>query len=164
MYQQLVEQIYGKFNNTDGFLIIPTLNYPLSRGTLRLRSNRASDRPVIDPKYLEHPQDVQILLSGEFPISIKIITHITWNLSAVIHSFQGIRIAQKLVDTDAMKALGAKHLKRENMYCADEQYDSDAFWECIIRHEAKTIFHYSGSCKMGASDDDSAVVDPQLRF
>ncbi len=31
------------------------------------------------------------------------------------------------------------------------------------RHVSGTVYHPAGTCKMGAADDDTAVVDPQLR-
>ena len=65
--------------------------------------------------------------------------------------------------TNAFKQLGAKETKRKHPYCNQHEYDSDDFWECVIRHDARTVFHHSGTCKMGAADDLTAVVDPELR-
>ncbi len=42
--------------------------------------------------------------------------------------------------------------------------DSDAFWECYIRVIAGTVFHGSGTCKMGRLGDNDTVVDPRLRL
>lgn len=36
------------------------LSYPLSRGTVHIRSSSASDKPIIDPRYLTHPLDLEI--------------------------------------------------------------------------------------------------------
>lgn len=38
--------------------------YPRSRGRIRLHSSRAESAPLIDPCYLTHPDDLQIMLDG----------------------------------------------------------------------------------------------------
>ena len=49
--------------------------------------------------------------------------------------------------------------------CAQQGDDnSDTYWECLIRHLTQTVFHPTGTCKMGPASDKGAVVDPQLRF
>ena len=73
-------------------------------------------------------------------------------------------MAQKFGRTKTMRDIGAKQLPVPHPYCSEQHdYDTDAFWECVVRHDTKTVFHHSGTCKMGAVDDQTAVVDPQLR-
>ncbi|OTF81525.1 hypothetical protein BLA29_004865, partial [Euroglyphus maynei] len=56
-------QYYGeKLKSTAGklqFTILPIVLKPKSRGTIRLKSSNAFDSPLIDPKYLEHPDDLR---------------------------------------------------------------------------------------------------------
>ncbi|XP_014679711.1 PREDICTED: alcohol dehydrogenase [acceptor]-like isoform X2 [Priapulus caudatus] len=40
----------------------------------------------------------------------------------------------------------------------------DKYLECVARRISTTLYHATGTCKMGASTDPSAVVDPQLRL
>ena len=75
-----------------------------------------------------------------------------------------MRLAQKTVGTVAYEKLGAKQIRFKHPYCSIHEFDTDAFWECVIRHDSKTVFHPAGTCKMGALDDPTAVVDPQLRY
>ena len=56
---------HGKFENIEGIMIGGFLNHPLSVGTLRLRSSKPSDTPVIDTHYLEDPLDVKVMLESE---------------------------------------------------------------------------------------------------
>ncbi len=44
---------------------------------------------------------------------------------------------------------------------ADEWSDENL--EEYVRHFAFTIYHPVGTCKMGAKDDLTVVVDPRLR-
>jgi choline dehydrogenase len=37
---------------------------PRSRGTVKLRSSNPSDAPIVDPRFLSHPDDVKILMQG----------------------------------------------------------------------------------------------------
>ncbi|KAL3446144.1 hypothetical protein BJX65DRAFT_309372 [Aspergillus insuetus] len=37
------------------------LSYPFSRGSVHIRSNNPEDHPTIDPRYLSHPLDIELL-------------------------------------------------------------------------------------------------------
>ncbi|EXJ84155.1 hypothetical protein A1O3_04822 [Capronia epimyces CBS 606.96] len=59
----LVELLIG--NNVDGAIRIgAALQHPFSHGSITINSSNPLDYPVIDPKYLTHPADVQILREG----------------------------------------------------------------------------------------------------
>ena len=47
-----------------GQSVFPTLIYPESRGTVRLRSNDPTAAPLIDPGYLSDPRDTEVLVEG----------------------------------------------------------------------------------------------------
>lgn len=47
--------------------------------------------------------------------------------------------------------------------CSGLVYLSDDFWKCMARHYSQTIYHPTGTCKMGPATDPLAVVDPRLR-
>jgi choline dehydrogenase len=49
---------------TPSFTILPGLIYPESRGEIRLRSKDPADKPLIDPRYLDAPYDMEVLVSG----------------------------------------------------------------------------------------------------
>lgn len=57
----------------------------------------------------------------------------------------------------------AKVLKRPFSKCAKHKYNSDPYLECLVRNLAVSSNNPSGTCKMGAVEDNSTVVDPQLR-
>ena len=120
----------------NGFMILPILLAPKSVGELWLEPHNPLMRPSINPNYLDHPDDVEVLL-------------------------RGVRLAQRLVNTTAyanltitLTALGAR---------SPYEPDSDDFWRWFIRQVAMTVYHPVGTCKMGREDDESAVVTPELK-
>ena len=59
----LIELLIG--NNVDGAIRIgATLQHPFSHGQITINSNDPIDYPVIDPAYLTHPSDLEILREG----------------------------------------------------------------------------------------------------
>ena len=75
----------------------------------------------------------------------------------------GIRLGQVILVSDAFKDLGAEPLKRVHPNCRHFDYDSDTYWECVVRSDTLTGYHPVGTCRMGPDGDQSSVVDPQLR-
>jgi choline dehydrogenase len=68
-----------------GFTFAPILAQPRSRGTVSLRSGRATDLPVVDPHYLDDGADLDVLV-------------------------RGIEISRELVHTRAFDALRGREL------------------------------------------------------
>ncbi|XP_077993678.1 glucose dehydrogenase [FAD, quinone]-like [Glandiceps talaboti] len=126
-----------KLKKGDGLAFLPCLLHPKSVGNLKLKSKDPLEPPLMDPHYLEEQEDVETII-------------------------RGVRFIQKLLSTKAMKDSGIKleYYKFDN--CPHE-IDSDSYWEHVIRHVTQTTWHLIGTCKMGAKDDKSAVVDPSLR-
>lgn len=122
-----------------GFMFFPYALRPKSRGTIRLRTGDPFNYPAIDPRFLEDPYDVQVLLKS-------------------------VRLIERLLNTPPMRNIGAK-LLRYPLYpmCTEFEFGSDQYWRCYIRHVTATTHHASGTCRMGAPDDVTAVLDPQLR-
>lgn len=56
----LLEPHFGR----DSFVILVGLVRPKSRGNVRLQDKNPLSRPLIDPHYLEHPDDVAALVDG----------------------------------------------------------------------------------------------------
>ncbi len=129
--------VYGNSSGKDGFFFESILLHPKSKGSIRLSSSNPFESPEIQANYLAHEDDMKTIV-------------------------EGIRLSQKLVSTSALQAVQATMRKAVHPNCTHVAYDSDEYWRCFIRHMASTIFHPTSTCKMGASDDQSAVVDPQL--
>ncbi|XP_072035412.1 glucose dehydrogenase [FAD, quinone]-like [Amphiura filiformis] len=121
----------------EGIVLYSTFLHPKSIGSVKLRSKDPFDPPIVDPNYLENPYDVKALI-------------------------QGIRLAKKITET---KAMAPFECKINCLKMPDSTHDewSDENLEEVVRHYAWTLYHPSGTCKMGAAEDKTAVVDPQLR-
>ncbi|VAV95425.1 Oxidoreductase, GMC family [hydrothermal vent metagenome] len=105
---------------------------PESSGFLALRSARMADAPAIHPNYLATRTDCDTLVKG-------------------------IQIARKISHFEPLKSLiQAEHAPGPQI--AEDDYDAILQW---ARNTSTTIFHPSGTCKMG--NDPMAVVDERLK-
>lgn len=105
---------------------------PESAGHLKIRSARMEDHPEIHPNYLATDLDCKTIVKG-------------------------IQIARKISNTAPLKA----HISEEHAPGNDvgfDDFDATLDW---ARRTAVTIYHPTGTCKMGI--DDAAVVDPRLK-
>ncbi|XP_067215490.1 glucose dehydrogenase [FAD, quinone]-like [Linepithema humile] len=145
----LIQPIIMNFNNKErdtsykylgkhGWSILPLLLKPKSRGRIRLLANDISVKPEITPNYFDDPEDVRTMIAG-------------------------IKNAMSVGRTKVMQAFGSELLNDTISGCEKYKYDSYAYWECAIRTLTITIYHYSGTCKMGPRGDATAVVDPELK-
>ncbi|XP_052089229.1 glucose dehydrogenase [FAD, quinone]-like [Mytilus californianus] len=121
------------------FTITQILLHPNSTGSIKLKSKDPFVHPVIDPNYLSNHHDIDIFI-------------------------EAIRKTQELAKSKALRELDAT-LNRVDFpgICDEEEFDSDTYWECLIRHYAVTVYHPSCTCRMGDKDDPTAVVDSKLR-
>ncbi|XP_011164993.1 glucose dehydrogenase [FAD, quinone] [Solenopsis invicta] len=133
-----VRKKWSKYVGTYGWSNAPILLKPKSRGRITLLANDINVKPEIVLNYFDHPDDIRTMIAG-------------------------IRSAIRFSQTKTMQALDSQMLKINYTECDNYEYDSDAYWECQIRLIDSTIYHYAGTCKMGARGDPTAVVDPKLK-
>jgi len=105
---------------------------PESTGHIALKSPNWRDHPAIHPNYLATKLDQDTIVKG-------------------------IQIARKIAQFEPLKA----HITGEftpGSGVALDNYDATLTW---ARDNSVTIYHPTGTCKMG--QDDMAVVDARLR-
>jgi choline dehydrogenase len=116
-------------------VICMTPNIPRSRsvGRLWLLSSNPAVKPALDFRYFTDPDD--------------------YDERTIV---DGLKIAREVAATEPF----AGWLKREVAPGLDVRTDEElSRYGRAVHH---TVYHPSGTCRMGAADDDGAVVDPQL--
>ncbi|KNC26974.1 hypothetical protein FF38_09255 [Lucilia cuprina] len=139
--RDIYNDLYGDIikKEANAFVIFPMILRPRSRGRIYLRSNDPHKYPIIYPNYLADPYDLDIVLRGVY----KTID---------------------LMQRPAFKKINARLSPATIPACRKYgNTKSRAYWECYIRHLTFTIYHYSGTAKMGPKTDKAAVVDARLR-
>ncbi|XP_049273321.1 oxygen-dependent choline dehydrogenase-like [Rhipicephalus sanguineus] len=63
--KDVYDQYYLPNRGRHGFALAPVMNRPKSRGYVKLRTANPFDDPIIDPKYLTHPDDVKAAVEGK---------------------------------------------------------------------------------------------------
>ena len=105
---------------------------PESAGHLELVSDRMSDYPKIHPNYLATKTDQDTIV-------------------------EGIRIARRIARTEPVASVITEEYS-PGSDIRDEDYDAMLNW---ARDNSTTIYHPTGTCKMG--QDNMAVVDERLK-
>uniref|UniRef100_A0A2C9JCB5 Glucose-methanol-choline oxidoreductase N-terminal domain-containing protein n=1 Tax=Biomphalaria glabrata TaxID=6526 RepID=A0A2C9JCB5_BIOGL len=137
--EEVKSDLAGRDSFLHGFLITPALLRPESRGNITLTSKDPFDYPIIRTNYLQKQEDIQLFI-------------------------RGIQEIKKIVSSQPLKDIGAEFTeKTPAKSCAQFSFESDQYWECVLKLRPMTIWHPVSTCKMGPADDITAVVDPQLR-
>ncbi|CAC5363150.1 unnamed protein product [Mytilus coruscus] len=134
-----VLEVAAHRSDDNEILIFPMLLHPKSIGSIKLKSRDPFDHPLINPNYLSQQDDVNILI-------------------------EAVRKVQMIAKTKPFQEIGAilNRLDYEGV-CDKEEFDSDAYWECLIRHYAVTAYHPTCTCRIGSTNDQTSVVDTKLR-
>ena len=135
---EFYDYMFKDIKNKDIFGVFPMMLRPKSRGFLKLQSKNPLRYPLIYHNYLTHPDDIAVLR-------------------------EGVKAAVSFVETQAMKRFGARFHDRKLPNCKHLEMYTDEYWDCAIMQYTMTIYHMSGTAKMGRADDPFAVVDNQLR-
>lgn len=135
---RLMQNGHGNQKVTEGFTLYIQSLSPVSKGNLTLTSTNPFDHPVIDPQYLTNDQDIRDLIDG-------------------------IRTALKLTKTKAFRRILTRMPPFLYKKCSSNEPNSDAYFECLIRHTGVPASNIVGTNKMGGIKDNASVVDPQLR-
>ena len=116
-----------------GIKLSPNVARPRSRGSLRLASTDYRDAPLIDLNYFSDAEGYdQRILIA------------------------ALRYARELVATPAL----SRYIKAEVLPGPGIIGDDELL--AYIRETAETVFHPSGTCRIGTADDPLSVVTPDL--
>jgi glucose dehydrogenase (acceptor) len=132
------DEYYKPIANTDTFSIMPVGLRPKSRGYIRLNSTNPYDKPIINPNYYSHPEDLQVMI-------------------------EGAKIALAIGNSQAFKRYGTKFYGQSFPGCQHHPLGSDDYFGCWIKSYSMTLAHVTGTCKMGPDSDPEAVVNAHLK-
>lgn len=137
--EQIYSDTYGPLGNSETFMVFPMLMRPKSKGRVMLKSRNPKTHPMLIPNYFEYEEDLQ-----------KIV--------------EGMKVSIEIARQPALRKLGTKLYDVPIEECLKYgPFGSDAYFRCQARMFTFTIYHQSGTCKMGLKDDPTSVVDPRLR-
>lgn len=98
-------------------------NQPISRGFVRLTSNRIKDQPAINPNFLKNQEDIKCMI-------------------------RAIRLSMKLIATEPFQKMNSKihwpkfdECKNFRTFNDEDLNVSDRYLECIIRLAGVTAHH-----------------------
>jgi len=112
----------------------PNVARARSEGEVRLASPDMRDKPVIDLNYFSDPAGYDIGLL-----------------------IRAMRFTRDLGRTRAMQGLCAAELR------PGPEVETDADWRSYIEDVCETVYHPSGTCRMGDPRDSAVVCDPDLK-
>ncbi|KAF8590399.1 GMC oxidoreductase [Ramaria rubella] len=116
------------------FAMTPNVPRPVSRGKLSLASSDPSIAPLIDFRYFTDS-------CGEDAALLV----------------RGVRLARKIAETPPF----SEYIGEEIFPGLNVTSNEDISY--LARKASNTVYHSSGTCKMGPSTDEMAVVDERLR-
>lgn len=123
----------------DSVNVRPILLHPESRGFITLnKTDPVFGQPLIYPRFFTVKKDLNTLIDA-------------------------LMFATKLENTKAFKENGVKFIRKRVNACSRFKWGTYRYFECVITRYTSTIYHPSGTCKMGPSYDEDAVVDPRLK-
>lgn len=135
----VVQSVVDANQKYNYFLALSILLNPKSKGEILLRSADPFDPPLINANYFDDEEDLKTLV-------------------------RGVRLSQKFMQTKSFRELGAAEIQLNIPECKSiHDKSSDQFYECIVRHIVSTLYHPTGTAKMGPNSDPTAVVDARLR-
>ncbi|KAI6778557.1 Choline oxidase-like protein [Emericellopsis cladophorae] len=125
---------YPEVKQRYAFCMTPNIPRPRSRGRIYLTSNDPAVKPALDFRYFTDPEG--------------------YDAATFV---AGIKAARKI----AQQAPFADWLDKEVAPGPKVQTDEEI--SEYARRVAHTVYHPAGTTKMGAANDDAAVVDPKLK-
>ena len=133
-FDKMYKNIIWKYS----WMIFPFVLRPKSRGMILLNNKEAGSEPKIIPNYFSDPEDMRMTIKA-------------------------IRTAIAISKSKGLRKFGSMLHDIPIFGCEKFEYDSDQYWECAVRTFPFTLYHFSGTCKMGPESDSTAVVNPRLK-
>lgn len=136
--REIQRSIIKSTMTNDNVLMTIILLKQRSIGEVKLRSNLPSKPVKILTNFLTDERDKEMLLKA-------------------------VNFTKSLINTKAIKNLGVKLRNVTIPGCHDLEFDSYEYWECHLRHVARSTYHSVGTVRMETPDNPKSVVDFKLK-
>lgn len=70
---------------------------------------------------------------------------------------EAAKFVDRMSETPTMRSINARANENVIRECEHLEFRSDDYWRCQARHYTMTIYHPTGTCKMGPDHDPHAV-------
>ncbi|KAJ0176931.1 hypothetical protein K1T71_006940 [Dendrolimus kikuchii] len=120
----ICNNLFYKENTNQVLWTLVTSLHPESRGYVELRSNNFNDKPIVNPRYLSHPKDLE-------------------NQAKHVRDF--IRVE----NTTYFRRNGARFVDPRLEECQRFDFKSLDYLKCYIRYMMAPQWQFSGTCAMG---------------
>lgn len=136
--EETSQSVLAANQENDLFMVWPKLLNPKSKGYLKLATNNPFDKPLMVSNYLKEDEDLETLL-------------------------RSVKFSLEMLKTKAFAKYNPEIFQLKLSNCENHEFLSDDYYRCAIRSLSTTVYHYSGTAKMGPASDPDAVVDPRLK-
>lgn len=134
----IYDAVFKPIQNKESFMVWPILLRPKSKGRVMLKDSNPDSEPLLYPNYFEDEDDLRVVVDGVEKI-VQLMKH------------------------PALQEMGTRLHNIPIPGCEHLRFASRKYWECQTRYLTFTLWHVSGTAKMGPASDKSAVVDPRLK-
>ena len=122
-------EVHAPNNTRDRATVLVALTHPFSRGSVHIQTADPKIQPRIDPQYLQHPVDIEVLSVG-------------------------LRIADQVFQTNPLK----KKIKRRILPSPDINLGNHTAVKDYIRSHCGTEYHPIGTAALGKVVDENLKV------
>lgn len=134
----VIERLMSENDKHHVSVVWAVLANPKSKGEILLRSNEPAEKPKIFPHYFHEQDDLDTMV-------------------------RGIKVYAGYEDSVTFQENEVKLIKMKLPDCDKLAYKSDEYWQCYSRMLSTTLYHPTGTAKMGPAADKEAVVTPKLK-
>ncbi|KAG8188588.1 hypothetical protein JTE90_005944 [Oedothorax gibbosus] len=131
-----LQSVYKPRENQAYFFCLSQVLHPKGRGSVTINTTDPYAQPNIEVEYF-NKDDIETVVAG-------------------------MKTCLDVGNSEPLKKIGAKPIATFVPECAKYEGNDDDYFRCISKSVFISASHQAGTNKMGAADDPTTVVDPEL--